>query len=157
MQRLVMNTWHVCFSWLLYRSADNLPTFSQNREFIKILHHACWYHGIEFTSKSNQKTQKLFISKTSLIFPHSDGQRTVYQPNYSKKWKQTRRNNMKSDVNCNEETRASSFGYEAWKAWSTFNWDIFLIIVKWRKGESPFTIIKNISQSNMPSFSSLVP
>ena len=25
-------------------------------------------------------------------------------------------------------------GYEAWKAWSTFNWDIFLIIVRCRKG-----------------------
>ena len=51
---------------------------------------------------------------------------------------QTRRNNTKSEVSSNEETRASSFGYEAWKAWRTFNWDIFLIIVKWRKGEKSF-------------------
>ena len=52
--------------------------------------------------------------------------------------------------NCNNETRASSLWYDAWKAWRTyFNWDIFLIIVKWRKGESPFTIIKNISQLNV--------
>ena len=40
-------------------------------------------------------------------------------------------------------------GYEAWKAWRTFNCDIFLIIVKWGKE-------KRISRSNMPNFSSLI-
>ena len=37
--------------------------------------------------------------------------------------------------------RLSNFGVrvcEAWKAWRTFNWDIFLIIVKWRKGGKSF-------------------
>ena len=32
-------------------------------------------------------------------------------------------------------------GYEAWKAWLTFNWDIFLIIVKWRRGRN-LTFVK---------------
>ena len=47
------------------------------------------------------------------------------------------------------ENLVSCLGYEAWKAWLTFNWHIFLIIVTGRKGESPVTIIKNISQLNV--------
>ena len=35
----------------------------------------------------------------------------------------------------------SVLGYEAWKAWCTFNRDIFLIIVKWRK-EGNLTLVK---------------
>ena len=46
-------------------------------------------------------------------------------------------------------------GYEAWKAWRTFNWDIFLIIVKWRKGRN-LTFVKFPSIQTWRSLSSLV-
>ena len=41
-------------------------------------------------------------------------------------------------INFEKILRLSSLGYEAWKAWRTFNRDRFLIIVKWRKGGKPF-------------------